>query len=130
MLTSGPDPSHRYIRSERSVILINFCLSIISSNALILIGQTQTRNKVGNLLSSPAEPCVSGCDEDAAPAPWPAVSWAARCEIPLLTLPRTPASLPPCDLRTLSCKCDPEARLWEGSSWATLMYWRWKEGLA
>lgn len=38
--------SCRYIRSERSVILINFCLSIISSNALILIGQTQTRNKV------------------------------------------------------------------------------------
>uniref|UniRef100_A0A665WQ63 Adhesion G protein-coupled receptor B1a n=1 Tax=Echeneis naucrates TaxID=173247 RepID=A0A665WQ63_ECHNA len=36
----------RYIRSERSVILINFCLSIISSNALILIGQTQTLNKV------------------------------------------------------------------------------------
>ncbi|XP_053323998.1 adhesion G protein-coupled receptor B1-like isoform X2 [Spea bombifrons] len=36
----------RYIRSERSVILINFCLSIISSNALILIGQTQTANKV------------------------------------------------------------------------------------
>ncbi|XP_033849020.2 adhesion G protein-coupled receptor B1-like isoform X2 [Acipenser ruthenus] len=36
----------RYIRSERSVILINFCLSIISSNVLILIGQTQTRNKV------------------------------------------------------------------------------------
>ncbi|KAM9307564.1 adhesion G protein-coupled receptor B1 [Gastrophryne carolinensis] len=36
----------RYIRSERSVILINFCLSIISSNALILVGQTQTRNKV------------------------------------------------------------------------------------
>lgn len=39
----------RYIRSERSVILINFCLSIISSNALILIGQTQTRNKVDML---------------------------------------------------------------------------------
>lgn len=38
----------RYIRSERSVILINFCLSIISSNALILIGQTQTRNKVSS----------------------------------------------------------------------------------
>ncbi|XP_063307071.1 adhesion G protein-coupled receptor B1 isoform X2 [Pelobates fuscus] len=36
----------RYIRSERSVILINFCLSIMSSNALILIGQTQTGNKV------------------------------------------------------------------------------------
>lgn len=42
--------SCRYIRSERSVILINFCLSIISSNALILIGQTQTRNKVRNHL--------------------------------------------------------------------------------
>ncbi|XP_031442354.1 adhesion G protein-coupled receptor B1-like isoform X2 [Clupea harengus] len=36
----------KYIRSERSVILINFCLSIIFSNALILIGQTQSRNKV------------------------------------------------------------------------------------
>ncbi|XP_058247006.1 adhesion G protein-coupled receptor B1 isoform X10 [Hemibagrus wyckioides] len=40
----------RYIRSERSVILINFCLSIISSNALILIGQTQTRNKVNMVI--------------------------------------------------------------------------------
>ncbi|TRY56581.1 hypothetical protein DNTS_008409, partial [Danionella cerebrum] len=36
----------KYIRSERSVILINFCLSIICSNALILTGQTQARNKV------------------------------------------------------------------------------------
>ncbi|KAI4817371.1 hypothetical protein KUCAC02_010772 [Chaenocephalus aceratus] len=36
----------KYIRSERSVILINFCISIICSNALILIGQTQARNKV------------------------------------------------------------------------------------
>uniref|UniRef100_A0A672LZB5 Adhesion G protein-coupled receptor B1 n=1 Tax=Sinocyclocheilus grahami TaxID=75366 RepID=A0A672LZB5_SINGR len=36
----------KYIRSERSVILINFCLSIICSNALILISQTQVRNKV------------------------------------------------------------------------------------
>ncbi|XP_062844144.1 adhesion G protein-coupled receptor B1-like [Trichomycterus rosablanca] len=36
----------KYIRSERSVILINFCLSIICSNALILIGQTQARNKI------------------------------------------------------------------------------------
>ncbi|XP_069091833.1 adhesion G protein-coupled receptor B3 isoform X5 [Pleurodeles waltl] len=35
----------RYIRSERSIILINFCLSIISSNILILVGQTQTQNK-------------------------------------------------------------------------------------
>lgn len=37
---------NRYIRSERSIILINFCLSIISSNILILVGQTQTHNKV------------------------------------------------------------------------------------
>nr|XP_006003090.1 PREDICTED: adhesion G protein-coupled receptor B3 [Latimeria chalumnae] len=35
----------RYIRSERSIILINFCLSIISSNILILVGQTQTHNR-------------------------------------------------------------------------------------
>lgn len=51
-----PTLSHRYIRSERSVILINFCLSIISSNALILIGQTQTRNKVGGLTYTPVSP--------------------------------------------------------------------------
>uniref|UniRef100_A0AAR2JE39 Adhesion G protein-coupled receptor B1b n=1 Tax=Pygocentrus nattereri TaxID=42514 RepID=A0AAR2JE39_PYGNA len=44
--TDWPLISFRYIRSERSVILINFCLSIICSNALILIGQTQARNKV------------------------------------------------------------------------------------
>ncbi|OCT78367.1 hypothetical protein XELAEV_18029476mg, partial [Xenopus laevis] len=35
----------RYIKSERSIILINFCLSIISSNILILVGQTQIHNK-------------------------------------------------------------------------------------
>ncbi|XP_068137547.1 adhesion G protein-coupled receptor B3 isoform X4 [Hyperolius riggenbachi] len=35
----------RYIKSERSIILINFCLSIISSNILILVGQTQIQNK-------------------------------------------------------------------------------------
>ncbi|KAG9344227.1 hypothetical protein JZ751_010896, partial [Albula glossodonta] len=34
----------RYIRSERSIILINFCLSIVCSNVLILVGQTQTQN--------------------------------------------------------------------------------------
>ncbi|XP_071409858.1 adhesion G protein-coupled receptor B1 isoform X8 [Pithys albifrons albifrons] len=45
-LRLGSTEQRWYIRSERSVILINFCLSIISSNALILIGQTQTRNKV------------------------------------------------------------------------------------
>lgn len=38
----------RYIRSERSIILINFCLSIICSNILILVGQTQTHNAVNN----------------------------------------------------------------------------------
>lgn len=36
----------RYIRSERSIILLNFCLSIICSNILILVGQTQTQNVV------------------------------------------------------------------------------------
>lgn len=47
-----PFQTLRYIRSERSVILINFCLSIICSNALILVGQTQARNKVKRLFQS------------------------------------------------------------------------------
>lgn len=38
--------SSRYIRSERSIILLNFCLSIVCSNILILVGQTQTHNVV------------------------------------------------------------------------------------
>nr|XP_015203933.1 PREDICTED: adhesion G protein-coupled receptor B2 [Lepisosteus oculatus] len=35
----------RYIRSERSIILLNFCLSILASNILILVGQSQTLSK-------------------------------------------------------------------------------------
>ncbi|XP_067361279.1 adhesion G protein-coupled receptor B2 isoform X7 [Channa argus] len=35
----------RYIRSERSIILVNFCLSILASNLLILVGQSQTLSK-------------------------------------------------------------------------------------
>ncbi|XP_036000859.1 adhesion G protein-coupled receptor B2 isoform X7 [Fundulus heteroclitus] len=35
----------RYIRSERSIILVNFCFSILASNLLILLGQSQTLNK-------------------------------------------------------------------------------------
>lgn len=42
--------SLRYIRSERSIILLNFCLSIVCSNILILVGQTQTHNVVSVLL--------------------------------------------------------------------------------
>uniref|UniRef100_A0A8B9K5V8 Adhesion G protein-coupled receptor B2 n=1 Tax=Astyanax mexicanus TaxID=7994 RepID=A0A8B9K5V8_ASTMX len=34
-----------YIRSERSIILVNFCLSILASNVLILVGQSQTLSK-------------------------------------------------------------------------------------
>ncbi|XP_037391219.1 adhesion G protein-coupled receptor B2 isoform X4 [Pygocentrus nattereri] len=37
----------RYIRSERSIILVNFCLSILASNVLILVGQSQTLSKQG-----------------------------------------------------------------------------------
>ncbi|XP_036397842.1 adhesion G protein-coupled receptor B2-like isoform X1 [Megalops cyprinoides] len=36
----------RYIRSERSMILLNFGLAILASNVLILVGQSQTLNKV------------------------------------------------------------------------------------
>uniref|UniRef100_A0A4W3JUX1 Adhesion G protein-coupled receptor B2 n=1 Tax=Callorhinchus milii TaxID=7868 RepID=A0A4W3JUX1_CALMI len=35
----------RFIKSERSVILLNFCLSIMASNILILVGQTQVHSK-------------------------------------------------------------------------------------
>ncbi|XP_056598018.1 adhesion G protein-coupled receptor B2 isoform X9 [Triplophysa dalaica] len=35
----------RYIRSERSIILVNFCMSILASNVLILVGQSQTLSK-------------------------------------------------------------------------------------
>lgn len=43
-------PLRRYIRSERSIILVNFCLSILASNLLILVGQSQTLSKVGGFL--------------------------------------------------------------------------------
>ncbi|XP_061420663.1 adhesion G protein-coupled receptor B1-like isoform X6 [Lethenteron reissneri] len=36
----------RSVKSDRSLLLFNFCISIISSNILILIGETQTYNKV------------------------------------------------------------------------------------
>ncbi|XP_051775006.1 adhesion G protein-coupled receptor B2 isoform X3 [Erpetoichthys calabaricus] len=35
----------RYIKSERSIILLNFCLSILASNILILVGQSQTLSR-------------------------------------------------------------------------------------
>ncbi|XP_041439956.1 adhesion G protein-coupled receptor B2 isoform X4 [Xenopus laevis] len=35
----------RFIRSERSIILVNFCLSILASNILILVGQSQVLSK-------------------------------------------------------------------------------------
>ncbi|KAE8624444.1 hypothetical protein XENTR_v10005948 [Xenopus tropicalis] len=35
----------RFIRSERSIILLNFCLSILASNILILVGQSQALSK-------------------------------------------------------------------------------------
>ncbi|XP_043938669.1 adhesion G protein-coupled receptor B2 isoform X2 [Protopterus annectens] len=35
----------RFIKSERSIILLNFCLSILASNVFILVGQSQTLGK-------------------------------------------------------------------------------------
>ncbi|XP_048825192.1 adhesion G protein-coupled receptor B2 isoform X5 [Lagopus muta] len=35
----------RFIKSERSIILLNFCVSILASNVLILVGQTQMLSK-------------------------------------------------------------------------------------
>lgn len=48
---SNPPAPHlsapRFIKSERSIILLNFCVSILASNVLILVGQTQMLSKVG-----------------------------------------------------------------------------------
>ncbi|XP_056651227.1 adhesion G protein-coupled receptor B2 isoform X7 [Monodelphis domestica] len=35
----------RFIKSERSIILLNFCVSILASNVLILVGQSQILSK-------------------------------------------------------------------------------------
>uniref|UniRef100_A0A8C3NFS8 Adhesion G protein-coupled receptor B2 n=1 Tax=Geospiza parvula TaxID=87175 RepID=A0A8C3NFS8_GEOPR len=35
----------RFIKSERSIILLNFCVSILASNILILVGQSQMLSK-------------------------------------------------------------------------------------
>lgn len=40
-------PSPRFIKSERSIILLNFCLSILASNILILVGQSRVLSKAG-----------------------------------------------------------------------------------
>lgn len=40
-------PARRFIKSERSIILLNFCVSILASNILILVGQSQMLSKVG-----------------------------------------------------------------------------------
>uniref|UniRef100_A0A8C7CVB0 Adhesion G protein-coupled receptor B2 n=1 Tax=Oncorhynchus kisutch TaxID=8019 RepID=A0A8C7CVB0_ONCKI len=45
ILSASFSLSLRYIRSERSIILVNFCLSILASNILILVGQSQTLSK-------------------------------------------------------------------------------------
>ncbi|XP_030075479.1 adhesion G protein-coupled receptor B2 [Microcaecilia unicolor] len=35
----------RFIKSERSIILLNFCISILASNVLLLVGQSQALSK-------------------------------------------------------------------------------------
>ena len=42
-----PHPTPRFIKSERSIILLNFCLSILASNILILVGQSRVLSKAG-----------------------------------------------------------------------------------
>lgn len=46
----------RFIKSERSIILLNFCVSILASNVLILVGQSQMLSKVG---TAPHPPCAA-----------------------------------------------------------------------
>ena len=42
-----PPFTPRFIKSERSIILLNFCLSILASNILILVGQSRVLSKAG-----------------------------------------------------------------------------------
>lgn len=51
-------PAHRFIKSERSIILLNFCVSILASNILILVGQSQMLSKVG---ATTVLPSRGGC---------------------------------------------------------------------
>lgn len=72
-----PRPIHRrYIRSERSIILVNFCLSILASNLLILVGQSQTLSKVRHR-------DVSALASQSAPAVWH--FWLLSCPQPELS---------------------------------------------
>lgn len=54
----GPRPhaalARRFIKSERSIILLNFCVSILASNILILVGQSQMLSKVGAIIVPPS----------------------------------------------------------------------------
>lgn len=47
----------RFIKSERSIILLNFCLSILASNILILVGQSRVLSKAG----AGSRGCRGGC---------------------------------------------------------------------
>lgn len=79
--------SLRYIRSERSIILLNFCLSIVCSNILILVGQTQTHNVVSVLdffffflslfciLFKKCGGCVFFCTEDSCAVEDSSTTW-------------------------------------------------------
>lgn len=72
-----PHPTlRRYIRSERSIILVNFCLSILASNLLILVGQSQTLSKVRHR-------DISALAFQSAPALWQ--FWLLSCIQPELS---------------------------------------------
>lgn len=47
LLCLCPPCPPRFIKSERSIILLNFCLSILASNILILVGQSRVLSKAG-----------------------------------------------------------------------------------
>lgn len=54
-------PACRFIKSERSIILLNFCVSILASNILILVGQSQMLSKVGATTVPPSRGGCRGC---------------------------------------------------------------------
>ncbi|KAL0604939.1 Adhesion G protein-coupled receptor B2 [Plecturocebus cupreus] len=103
----------RFIKSERSIILLNFCLSILASNILILVGQSRVLSKAGAGFQG-CQGCEWGEGVESTHAstvharhgPCPAVTWQVLTSIPL---PASPvcvwAACPPASLDAECCVC-------------------------
>lgn len=78
----------RFIKSERSIILLNFCVSILASNILILVGQSQMLSKVGATPTTLPPPPSAGSQATLLVPCWlPAADWIWINSIPGLKSP-------------------------------------------